>query len=629
MMHSWRSIFFVGGFITLFLLAGFSSQSIVSAQISAITDIPITVRTHFRSTAGLNQSDSSSWPKVALIINNGTNYDGPYDYGTCLSSGNGCGTLNLYADKTQPGNCGNYFCPTAQTQTIDTQITVGKLVTQPYPESSDFMVSKLSYVFFNDYWNPNTTPVTDRDIGITKVEFFGPDNLLLETLTPASPTFGIDNSSQYGLLNGFYFDMGLVNAEGVSNDEQNGFVAAFDKQDVETIAQNQSREKGMWQLTKEGSFNIVSQTLPRNILKQLSVGSTPTPTPTAEPTSTPTPTPTPEISAASDGTLPWSSNAAQGVVGPTSAWTDMSSIGTICNGVWCWQLNFATKKLVYSGNAVNFRTEFDSAIKPGGSVTLWSNGGPRSGWEDYKNQLISLNNYQYLWLSGSGGWAEDGVGIDLTQQTYWKDTVPASDGTTIFSGKGITAAWTDKANSREYFCNGKWCWVFNYEESRWHNQDSSSRGRPFDISDLFKVAPASDGATLTSGNGPTVGWTDDVASKSVICNAGWCWSYSNQAGSRPDLLDVTWDRLNNQSLGQPISVCEAMGVSLDSCPGNEEPPVHPTADFDNSGVVDIFDYNLLLHVYGTDACSYNLAGSGCSINQQDLEVFITKFGSGG
>ncbi len=740
----------VGVGLTRITQSGLSTaqaQSTGSSAIQARADVLITIKTHFTSKAGLNTADSSSWPKLALFLNNGTNYDGPYDYGNCKTAGSGCGTPNLYMDKLQPGNCGNYFCPAAETQVIETKVTVGKLVTQPNPSNSSFLVTKLSYVFFNDYWNPATTPVTDRDAGITKIEFFGPTGALLDTLTPSSPTFGVE-SADTPEINGVYFDYGLVNAEGVQDSEQNGMVGAFDKEAAdETIAQNQSRQKGMWSLAKEGSFNIISTSVAKNIIEKITVT---TPPPTTPGTTPIKPAPTSGI------LLPWSENTQQQQLGPTAAWTNAAThTGSICNGTWCWNLNFTTNTLENNGNPVDITTGFGAGLQ----ASAWSNGGPTAGWEDYKHGLISLANQKYLWLWGTGGWANNGQATDLTTQQYWKDTVAATDGTALLSGKGISAAWTDIPNSREYFCNGKWCWVFNYEELRWHNQDDAGKGRPFDISSLFKIAPNSKGVTITSSGGPGAAWTNDVAKKSTICNQGYCWSYTHRAGSRPDLLDVSWDRPNAQELGQPVTVCESFGVSAEtcatepsetttppkiipelsacssttnpqitftwneydvakkyilridqynlckneknetitwfcgpdqgfpditgdqyyllnatgadsvctngicrvtkpvlanatytnasiqwvladnntdadsnrmgfsasfSCPGTNAAPL--IGDLNKNETVDIFDYNLLLEKWGSDFCEFNLAGSSCMIDAQDISVIQTNFG---
>ncbi len=591
-----RKVFFIS-FCAFLLSRVLSVQAASPTDLSAIADTPITVRTHVVATAGLDARDGSNWPKYALYVNNGKTYDGPQDYGDCNTAGNGCGTPNLYTDKLQAGNCGSAFCTAAVNQVIETQIPVSKLVAQAYPNSTDAFVTKLSYVFFNDYWNPTTG--ADRDFAITKIEFIAPNGAVLETLIPTTPTN----------LTSSYIDYGLVNIEGEATEEQSGVVRAFDKVDTETIDQNGSIAKGKWELTKEGSINIITMSLADKIIANVSPGETPAPTVAT-------------IKAASDGTLPWSRNAGQNRIGPTAAWTDATAhAGRICNGTWCWLLNFSTGKLENSGSPVDIRTGIGAGLSATNGVSLWDTGGPTSGWEEYKNTLVSLTNQKYMWLWGTGGWAAGGQGFDLSAQDYWIDTVPAADGTTLFSGKGITAAWTDKANSREYFCNGKWCWVFNYEELRWHNQDSASRGRPFDITSLFEISPANTGVSITSNGGPTVGWTNDITNTSTVCNEGFCWSYKNRAGSRPDLLDIAWE--NN---GAPTAVCEAFGETAGVCDGgsddNTQEPI--AADFDQNDHVDIFDYNLLLSKFESTFCNYNLTGT-CNIDANDVAAFIELF----
>lgn len=597
-----RKVFFIS-FCAFLLSRVLSVQAASQTALQAIANTPITVRTHVVATAGVDARDGSNWPKYALYVNNGKTYDGPQDYGDCNAAGNGCGTLNLYPDKLQAGNCGSAFCTAAVNQVIETQIPVSKLVVQAYPNSTDTFVTKLTYVFFNDYWNPGTTPVTDRDFAITKIEFVAPNGTVIDTFTPATPTMGVEQGTTQQVI-GAYIDYGLVNAEGVSDSEQNGMVRAFDKVDTETIAQNNSRANGKWLLTKEGSINIITMSLADKIIAAVSPGETPPPA-------------TNTVKAASDGTLPWSKNTGQNRLGPTAAWTDKTShVGTICNGTWCWLRNFNTGKLENGGGPIDLKTGFGAGTVATNGVSPWDNGGPTSGWEEYKNSLISLSNQKYMWLWGTGGWAANGQGFDLSVQNYWKDTVASADGTTLFSGKGVTAAWTDKLNSREYLCNGKWCWVFNYEELRWHNQDSASKGRPFDVTSLFNMTPSSSGVSITTNGGPTVGWTNDVSNISVVCNEGFCWRYKNKTGSHPDLADITWEG--------PVSACEQMGESASVCGGGGDNPQPIKGDFNQSNQVDIFDYNLLISKYASEFCDYNLAGT-CSIDASDVEAFMALF----
>ncbi|MBP7774479.1 dockerin type I repeat-containing protein [Candidatus Woesebacteria bacterium] len=312
------------------------------------------------------------------------------------------------------------------------------------------------------------------------------------------------------------------------------------------------------------------------------------------------------LNAASDGTLPWNSHNTQEVVGPTAAWTDMSTHKLfVCNGKWCWKYDLTSSQWENNGNPIDLTTDFGQGMTPkDGSVI------PITAWEEYKNALVSLSKKNYLWLKNmaDGSWFNGGTAISLSELAPWSVTVASSDGTQLFSKDGLTAAWTDKINSREFFCNGHWCWSYSYEESRWQNQDDQSRGRPFSVTEVFKVAPAPDGSTLTSHGGPQVAWTDDVKNVTTICNDGWCWTYTQKKDTNTNLLDdpalvFAWDDKNAAGLGQPYRFCEKFGTSA-SCGGAAQ----QAGDLNGDGHVTIFDYNSLLEKFGlTGAAAFHPA----------------------
>ncbi len=122
---------------------------------------------------------------------------------------------------------------------------------------------------------------------------------------------------------------------------------------------------------------------------------------------------------------------------------------------------------------------------------------------------------------------------------------------------------------------------------------------------LLNVAPAPNGTTLFTNGGPTVGWTDDVRNKSTVCNNGWCWSYIHQAGARPDMLDVSWERINNQGQGQAFNPCVTWGGT--NCPGTPPPAPRP-GDFNGDNEVNIYDVNALISKLNTTTPGYNLVG---------------------
>lgn len=330
------------------------------------------------------------------------------------------------------------------------------------------------------------------------------------------------------------------------------------------------------------------------------------------------------IQAAADGTLPWSANGPQETTaGPTAAWTNVNQhFLNICNGKWCWTRSLADSKWLNDGGPVDLSQAIQPTPNAISSTFPWSSGGPHAAWEEYANKYTSISVGHYLWLGSANDpyWSFSKDGVDLSTAQYWRDTVSVNS-PMLFTGRGITTAWTDKANAREYFCNTKWCWVFNYTELRWHNQDSSGKGRPFDVTSLFKIAPAADGTTLTSANGPHVGWTDDLNNRSIVCTNGWCWSYVNRSGARPDLLDVTWDRPNGQGLGQAISICEALGQALNRCSNLQPTPV--VGDFTGDSLVNMTDYNLFVSHLGTTNVQYNLTGTN-EIDLYDFNELLKK-----
>lgn len=255
-------------------------------KIEAISSERIRVRTHFTAKAGFNSTDNTNWPIIEVYANNGTNFDGPYDHGSCATKQPGCGTPNRYVDKQA-----KTLDLTLATQTLDFEIPVSQLVIFPYANDDNTMVSKLSYAFVNDYWNPGTG--ADRDVAITKVELFGPNNQLLETFTPASRSYTDDPET--GIENRFYFDKGIINSQGVKDTSQDGMVKAFDKVELETIVQNNSRATGAWSMKSEGSFNIVSSSIGKKIITALAPVPSLAPSPSPSPSTSPTPPITPTL----------------------------------------------------------------------------------------------------------------------------------------------------------------------------------------------------------------------------------------------------------------------------------------------------------------------------------------------
>jgi hypothetical protein len=231
----------------------------------------ITVRTTFVAVPGLNPADNTRWPKVSLYLNNATGYEGLVDLSSCATAAPGCGTPNLYQNKFV-----TEFTVDSLNAVKEISIPLNKLIVQMYANDPNKMVTKFSYVYHNDYWDPGAKPVIDRDVSITKVEYLMDGQVLL-THTPESP----DDLTDFFITvyppperDAFYFDIGLVNTTGEKAGEgptyQDGMIGAFDKKErMETIVDNKSRQLGKWFMDREGSFNIVSTMLPKAILAKL------------------------------------------------------------------------------------------------------------------------------------------------------------------------------------------------------------------------------------------------------------------------------------------------------------------------------------------------------------------------
>lgn len=189
------------------------------------------------------------WPRVAVYLNNGQNYDGLADAactgttGTAINQA-GCGTPNKYMEKLV-----EEFEVSGATFSKDLTVPVGNL-TFPHPQDATKKYTKLSYVFHNDYWNPGLN--LNRDMGITKIEFLEQGtNRVLRTLIPSETNNYITGTG--GIKVGMYYDGGVVSFQGVVDSTQDGMVKAFDAQEKTAPIVNQDR----WFMEKEAAFSLI------------------------------------------------------------------------------------------------------------------------------------------------------------------------------------------------------------------------------------------------------------------------------------------------------------------------------------------------------------------------------------
>ncbi len=227
-------------------------------------EVPITLEVIFSPTGALDptKAEKNYWPWLALFVNNGGEFKGAYDQADCSQSKTvknknslSCGKPNLYLDKLWDN-----FEVALENQTEKTQdvvrswvIPAGDLM-QPTSSYSKNFATKLSFVFYNDYFDGQKA---NRKVAIKSIRFLAPDGKELLKLTPEDESFWQRDKLDWSAKNSFYFDLGLVNDQGEKDTFQDGFVAAFDKKKLSDVKDNQTKLHGVWLLDDEGSFNVV------------------------------------------------------------------------------------------------------------------------------------------------------------------------------------------------------------------------------------------------------------------------------------------------------------------------------------------------------------------------------------
>lgn len=250
------SILFLGLFFVYFI-----ATPLVQAQ--AATNIII--RTTFQAIGAQRPLDpppvygpaptpdplDNFWPRVAVYLNNGYQYNADLSDSGCGSSSgtamnqHGCGTPNMFNEKLV-----QEFELAGATFTKELTVPVANLTFQPTAGDATKKYTKLSYVFHNDYWNPGLN--LNRDMAITKIEFVEPGtNKVLRTLIPSETNNYINGTGMPKI--GMYFDGGVVSFRGVVDSTQNGMVKAFDNQEKTAPVVNQNR----WFMEREAAFSLV------------------------------------------------------------------------------------------------------------------------------------------------------------------------------------------------------------------------------------------------------------------------------------------------------------------------------------------------------------------------------------
>ncbi len=212
---------------------------------------------------------------------------------------------------------------------------------------------------------------------------------------------------------------------------------------------------------------------------------------------------------------PWSNG------GPTAGWESyIANFAYICNGKYCWTLD--RNKLAWLNEGKPFEMDKDPAyqVKASNINTYpWSNGGPTAAWTwilPYNGYTVNeavICNGNYCWrylrypngVAGSG-WRDGGAPIYLpTYNDFWKDSRVAQ----LWTGNGITVAWTDPINSRVTLCNRSDCRSLDYKNWQWR----------FDGAKIQPFPPNSGLTEYTSA------WTSPTTNIISLCNKNVCWQY--------------------------------------------------------------------------------------------------------
>lgn len=190
-----------------------------------------------------------------------------------------------------------------------------------------------------------------------------------------------------------------------------------------------------------------------------------------------------------------------------------------------------------------------NTVEANTNVTLWSGGGPKTGWESFYGNRAYICNGKWCWTlnrdTNPPTWENEGKPFDMSKDANYRN-LKSAPGSTVkpWTGNGPTAAWTwvlpynGQTVNETMLCNGNYCWRY----IRYPNGVSGSGwrdgGAPIDLSKIDNVVwRDSRIQSLWSGNGLTVGWVDPVHSQVTLCNGSncrsldyknWQWRYNGE-----------------------------------------------------------------------------------------------------
>jgi hypothetical protein len=216
--------------------------------------------------------------------------------------------------------------------------------------------------------------------------------------------------------------------------------------------------------------------------------------------------------------------------GPTASWESyVANYIYICNTKYCWVYSKNESKWNNGGEPFDMQTNPEytgmkaSTAATGGptvGVLPWSNNGPTAAWTWYvkvgdrelTETVICNGNYCWRYLRYPDGetgsaWRDGGNAIYLpTFGDVWKDTRVAP----LWSGNGLTVAWTDPVNRHVTLCNKNDCRSMDNKTFTWRFNGE-------------KIQPFPPGGEVTEYNSA---WTDPVTNIIKLCVKNNCWDYN-------------------------------------------------------------------------------------------------------
>ncbi len=225
---------------------------------------------------------------------------------------------------------------------------------------------------------------------------------------------------------------------------------------------------------------------------------------------------------------PWSDG------GPKASWESyIPSIGLnrqyVCNTKYCWTYDRTASRWLNDYHGFDMSIDSGYNVQPGpGNIYPWSNKGPTAAWtwlvksdanhraEFFNlpdgtelqetiicNKTICWRNIRYPGNPPAGTlaskWRDNGEAKNIsTLNSFWTDTRVAG----LWTGDGLTSAWTNPVSKEATLCNHSYCWTLNYSNWTWVRRMTSF---PTGVSEF------------------TSAWISQTTNWLYLCNAEKCW----------------------------------------------------------------------------------------------------------